>query len=101
MIEGNVTAIGPPSAMSPRLVRPHLSFALWNRIRRGQRRSLADRRCARRQRRSRDKELITLGRSRTARHALTRKGLDVGVRCYETVRECLHEGNDLVLLRIR
>jgi hypothetical protein len=81
--------------------------ALWYRRRR-QWRCLADRRCAGRQRRSRDKFAIPLPRRRTigicggvAGHATTGKGITVRVRCRETVRECFQEGNDLVLLRVR
>src|SRR5882724_9789469 len=76
------------------------SHPLWNR-RVGPRRDTADVRCARRKRRSRDKELITLDRCQTSGHALTRKGIDVGVRCCETVREGLQEGHDQILLLIR
>src|SRR4029077_692685 len=76
------------------------SFALWNR-RIGYRRDAADLRYAGRKRRSRDEELITLGCCRTAGHASTRKGIDVGKRCCETVRECLHEDHEQVLLPIR
>ena len=81
--------------------------ALWYRRRR-QWRCLADRRCAGRQRRSRDKFAIPLPRRRTigicggvAGHATTGKGITVRVRGRETVRECFQEGNDLVLLRVR
>jgi hypothetical protein len=38
---------------------------------------------------------------RTAGRALTREGVDVGVRCRETVRKCLQEGHDQVPLVIR
>src|ERR1700737_3560445 len=66
-----------------------------------ERRNAADGRCAGRQRRrSRDKELIPLGRRRTTGHASACEGIDVRVRCKEAVRERLEEGNDLVLLRI-
>src|SRR5713226_3276282 len=81
--------------------------ALWYRRRR-QWRCLADRRCAGRQRRSRDKFAIPLPRRRTigicggvARHATTGKGVPVRVRCRETIRESLQEVDDLVLLGIR
>src|SRR6267378_4047911 len=75
--------------------------ALWYRMRRGQRRSLADSRCARWQRhRSGDERAIALGRSRTAGHTGAGKGTDVRIRCRETIRKRLQEGNDLVLLRI-
>jgi hypothetical protein len=80
---------------------PRLAVALRNRLRAGKRRDVADRRCARRKRRSRDQELIFLGLSRTTLHATTRKGIPVGIRSGETVRECLQEGDDLVLLLIR
>src|SRR6266446_7533335 len=91
-----------------------LAFALWNRIRRGQRRGLADRSCAERQRRRRDKEVVTLPRRRTigicggvARHATARKGVnvwvgaDAGVSWVEAVRERLHESHDQIFLVIR
>src|SRR6266404_5642381 len=78
-------------------IRP---FALPNRRTRD-RRSPADSRSARRQRRSRDKDVVTLRRSRTAGHANACKGIDVGIRPCETVCKCLEEGNDLVLLHIR
>src|ERR1700730_17497465 len=81
--------------------------ALWDRRRR-QWRCLADRRCAGRQRRSRDKFAIPLPRRRTigicggvAGHATTGKGITVGVRCRETVRECFQKRDDLVFLFIR
>jgi hypothetical protein len=48
-------------------------------VRRGQRLHAADRCCERRKRRGRDQKLVALGRSRTAGHALTRKGVDVQV----------------------
>jgi hypothetical protein len=38
---------------------------------------------------------------RTACHTPTRKGIPVGVRCCETVRERLHEGHNQILLVIR
>jgi hypothetical protein len=76
--------------------------ALWNRARTGRRRDSADSRCAWRQRRRRrNKKLIPLGRRRTTGHALTRKGIDIRVRSREAIRQCLQEGNDLVLLLIR
>src|SRR5205807_8651103 len=50
--------------------------------------------------RSRDKKLITLGRSRTTGHTSTRKGIPVGVRSRETIGECLQKCHDLVLLLI-
>ena len=81
--------------------------ALWYRRRR-QWRCLADRRCAGRQRRSRDKFAIPLPRRRTigicggvAGHATTGKGITVRVRCRETVRECFQKRDDLVFLFIR
>src|SRR6201987_299546 len=81
--------------------------ALWYRRRR-QWRCLADRRCAGRQRRSRDKFAIPLPRRRTVgicggvtRHTTAGKGITVGVKRRETVGERFQEGNDLVLLRVR
>src|SRR5260370_4231260 len=67
----------------------------------GDRLDAADSRCAGRKLRSRDKEVIALRLSRTAGHAGTRKGVPVWVRCRVTVRECLQEGNDLVLFLVR
>ena len=66
----------------------------------GQRLLTADRRCARRKRRGRDEELVTLRRCITAGHALTGKGVDVRVGCCETIRQRLQEGHDLVFLLI-
>src|SRR5260370_42203327 len=88
--------------------RMPLAFcALRNRLT-GQRRDIADNRCAAWKCRSWGKGPITLPRRRTIRvrcrvtgHARTRKGIDVGVRSCESVRECLQEANDLVLLLIR
>src|ERR1700751_1499490 len=81
--------------------------ALWYRRRR-QWRCLADRRCAGRQRRCRDKFAIALPRRRTigicggvTRHATTGEGITVRVRCRETVRECFQKRDDLVFLPIR
>src|SRR6201987_1621397 len=81
--------------------------ALWYRRRR-QWRCLADRRCAGRQRRSRDKFAIPLPRRRTIGicggvegHATTGKGIAVRVRCRETVRESFQKRDDLVFLLIR
>ena len=51
--------------------------------------------------RSRDQELITLSRGRTTAPASTREGITAGIGPGETIRECLQERNDLVLLRIR
>src|SRR5437879_8385292 len=65
-------------------------LALRNR-RIGDRRDAADRRCARRKWRSRDEEPITLSLRRTAGHACARKGMTVGVRLRERVRECTQE----------
>src|SRR6266850_1974613 len=54
-----------------------------------------------------DKRIIPLGRRRRIRrtrgpgHARTRKGVPVGIRFRETVREGLQEGDDLVLLQVR
>src|ERR1700730_5896109 len=76
-------------------------FALWNRTRPRRRCDTADIRCAGRQRRSRDKELITLGRGIAAAHAFTRKGIDVGIRSDEAVAECSQENDDQVLFVIR
>ncbi len=77
-----------------------LASGLWNR-RIGDRRDVADRRCAGRKWRSRDQRLITLSFSRTAGHARPRKGIPVGVRSRETICQCLQKCNDLVLLLIR
>jgi len=73
----------------------------WNR------RHAADVRCAGWKRRSWDKASVTLLRRRTigvgcriTGHASTRKLVTVGVRSCESVRECLQERNDLVLLLI-
>src|SRR6266852_6290219 len=67
----------------------------------GNRRNAADSLCAGRKLRSRDQEHITLRRSCTTSHAGTRKGIPVLVRPRETIRECLQEGHDLILLPIR
>src|SRR3989442_14384984 len=73
----------------------------------GERKDAADSRCAGRKRRRRDKRIIPLGRRRSIRrtgfpnHERTRKGIDVGERCCETIREGLQEGHDLGLLLIR
>ena len=76
--------------------------ALWNRARTGRRRDSADSRCAWRQgRRRRNKKLIPLGRRITTGHALTRKGVDIGVRSSESIRKRLQEDNDQVFLVIR
>src|SRR5258705_5062979 len=75
-------------------------LTLWN-SRTGSRRDSADSRCAGWERRSRDKEVISLRRSRTTLHAYTRKGIDVWVTSRETIRECHQKRNDLVLLLIR
>src|ERR1700747_577147 len=66
-------------------------FALLTRRVR-ERRHSADLRCAGRKRRSRDEELITLGRCRTTGHALPGKGIAVGVRRRETVGKSFQEG---------
>src|SRR5438132_14374445 len=50
-------------------------------IRAGKRRDATDLRRAGRKRRSRDEEVIALRGRRTPAHALTSKGVDVGVRC--------------------
>src|SRR5712672_227891 len=90
--------------------RPHTPvLVLWNLERRGHRRDAANIRRAGKlsQTKGRDEGLVTLGRRVTARHALTRKGIDVLVRTdgrvgrVETVRQRLHECYDLVLLLIR
>src|SRR5215472_7225079 len=44
---------------------------------------------------------VTLGGSRTTGQALTRKGIDVRIRRCETIRKCLQEAHDLILLLIR
>src|SRR5438270_7311372 len=80
---------------------PRICFALPNRVRTRERRKAADRRWAGRKRpRSRDKKLITLGRSRTTGHTSTRKGIPVGVRSRETVGERLQERDNLVFFLI-
>src|SRR5438132_6609264 len=85
-------------------VRSHTSLAsvlhLRNRERTRTRRKVADFRCAGRKRRSRDKKLITLGRSRTTGHASTRKGIPVAVRPRETIGERLQERDNLVFFLI-
>src|SRR6266550_4711935 len=90
----------PPSVH----IRSHTSLAsvlhLRNRARTRTRRNVADFRCAGRKRRSRDKKLITLGRSRTTGHASTRKGIPIGVRSRETIGKGLQERDDLVLFLI-
>src|SRR5882724_828728 len=81
----------------------HLPFSglqLRNRVRTRERRNVADFRCAGRKRRSRDKKLITLGRSRTAGHASTRKGIKEGVRSRETVGKRLQERDNRVFFLI-
>src|SRR6267378_1471252 len=106
-------ACAPPTvccvslASSTFAIRPFSVLPLRNgRI--GHRRNTADLRCARRKRRSRNKPPVTLPRRRTIRvrrrvtgHASTRKGIAVGVRGRETIREGLQEGHDLVLLLVR
>src|SRR2546425_3663724 len=73
----------------------------------GERRYAADSRCTQRKRRRGDERIIPLGRRRSIRrtrgpgHARPRKGIDVGERCREAVREGLQEGHDLVLLPVR
>src|SRR5437868_7311745 len=80
---------------------PRICFALPNRVRTRDRRKAADSRWAGRKRtRGRDKELITLGRSRTTGHANTRKGIPVGVRFRETIGERLEKRDNLVFFFI-
>src|SRR5437868_4949326 len=80
---------------------PGICFALPNGVRTRERRKAADRRWAGRKRpRSRDKRLITLGRSRTTGHASSRKGIPVGVRFRETIGERLQERDNLVFFLI-
>src|SRR5438132_1048831 len=85
-------------------IRSHTSLAsvlhLRNRARTRTRRNVADFRCAGRKGWSRDKKLITLGRSRTTGHASTRKGIPVGVRSRETIGERLQERDNLVFFCI-
>src|SRR5438874_6886890 len=50
--------------------------------------------------RSRDKKLITLGRSRATGHASTRKGIPIVVRSRETIGERLQECDNLVFFLI-
>src|SRR5437588_13058444 len=64
------------------------------------RRNAAHLRCAGRQRRSWNQELVALGRSRTTGHANARKGIPVGVRSRETVGERLQERDNLVFFLI-
>src|SRR3989440_12738426 len=98
-------AAGGPHAS---IFRPHtlLASAVWcfalpDRVRTRERRKAADRRWAGRKRpRSRDKRLITLGRSRTTGHASSRKGIPVGVRFRETIGERLQERDNLVFFLI-
>src|ERR1700680_1825192 len=80
------------SAATPRALRNR-------RIR--DRRNPADGRGARRQRRSRDQQFVTLGRSRTTRHANARKSIAVEVRPRESVRQCFQKFDDLILLCVR
>src|SRR6266478_522435 len=81
--------------------RPSHLFALPNRVWTRERRKAADSRWAGRKRpRSRDKKLITLGRSRTTGHASTRKGIPVGERSRETIGERLQERDNLVFFCI-
>src|SRR5437667_899724 len=70
-------------------------------IRAGKRRDATDLRRAGRKRRSRDEELVALRGRRATGHASPSKGVDVGVRRGEAVRERLQERDDLVLLLIR
>src|SRR6266550_5312686 len=85
-------------------IRSHTSLAsvlhLRNRARTRTRRNVADFRCAGRKGWSRDKKLITLGRSRTTGHASTRKGIPVGVRSRKTIGERLQERDNLVFFFI-
>src|SRR5580700_8268052 len=81
-------------------------FELRNRRTSGRRRA-ADHRCTRRKGRSWYKAPITLPRRRTigvryrvTGHARTSKGIDVRVRSRKSVRKCLKEGDNLVLLLI-
>src|SRR2546421_4806040 len=98
-------AAGGPHAS---IFRPHtlLASAVWcfalpDRVRTRGRRKAADSRWAGRKRpRSRDKKLITLGRSRTTGHTSTRKGIPVGVRSRETIGERLQERDNLVFFQI-
>src|ERR1700746_621388 len=83
--------MGPPTNHSV-----HLRYSRF-----GDRLDTADSRCARRKFRSRDKELVTLGLSRSTGHASTRKGIPVWVGSRVTIRECLQEGKDLVLFLVR
>src|SRR6266480_4981800 len=90
----------PPSVH----IRSHTSLAsvlhLRNRARTRTRRNVADFRCAGRKRWSRDKKLITLGRSRTAGHASSRKGIAEGVRPRETIGKRLQERDNRVFFLI-
>src|SRR5437879_13304474 len=80
---------------------PRICFALPNRVRTRERRKATDRRWAGRKKpRSRDKKLITLGRSRTTGHASTRKRIKVGVRSRETIGKGLQERDNLVFFLI-
>src|ERR1700722_11530307 len=96
-----ILAPARPPAFARRTSRRSDLLPLWY-SGRGQGRSLANSRCARRQRhRSFDERAIALGVSRTARHTGTGKGADVRIRCREAIRERLQEGNDLIFLRRR
>src|SRR6266480_5565691 len=64
------------------------------------RRNAAHLRCAGRQRRSWNQELVALGRSRTTGHANSRKGIPVGVRSRKTIGERLQERDNLVFFFI-
>src|SRR5437867_31536 len=89
-----------PSLGSFALRPPYSVLPLRNR-RTGERRDAADRPCAGRKGRRRDKKLIPLGSRRTTAHARTRKGINVGIRCCEAVREGLQEDDNQVLLVVR
>src|SRR5580658_10791768 len=84
----------------------HMRFGLRNRRTSGRRRA-ADNQCTRRKGRSWYKAPITLPRRRTigvryrvTGHARTSKGIDVRVRPRKSIRKCLKEGDNLVLLLI-
>src|SRR5438067_1215983 len=64
------------------------------------RRNAAHLRCAGRQRRSWNQELVALGRSRTTGHANSRKAIPVGVRSRKTIGERLQERDNLVFFFI-
>src|SRR5258708_7059810 len=98
----------PPLSSYVPLPRIGASLASCLRYRHSwERKDTTDGRCAGRKWRSHDKEIITLSLSRTTAHALTSKGIDIGVGTHagvswvKTVRQILHDEHELVLFLIR